>query len=257
MSNTTSMLSDLGLEYKHLGEVSSTNDFLRSYVPQAPVTLAVADFQTRGRGQVGSTWVSNRGENLLFSILLCPTALRAADSFVLSQAMALAIKQALDCHISGVLVKWPNDIYCHNRKICGTLIENTLAGPHVARSIIGSGINVNQTSFPSGLAVPPTSMHLELGHLFPIEELLHDIVLHFLPFHTQIQQGDYESIRQLYHESLYMRECPGTFIDANGSFVGTISRVAPTGHLIIIDQTGQERSYTFKEVKIENRNILQ
>lgn len=249
------MLSDPELEYRHLDEVSSTNDYLRDYTPQAAITVAVADFQTRGRGQVGNTWVSSPGQNLLFSVLVCPTALRAGNGFVLSQAMALAIKDVLDRHVDGVLIKWPNDIYCHGRKICGTLIENTLSGPYVARSVIGSGINVNQTDFPPGLAVPPTSLRLQSGHEASVENLLRDILRCFRTYYAEVQGGRYEHIRELYHDSLYMRGHRCAFSDADGRFEGTISHVEPGGHLIIKDTDGRERRYAFKEVKLLRNGI--
>ena len=245
-------LSDPELEYRHLEETSSTNDFLRDYTmqPGTQIAVAVADFQTRGRGQVGNTWVSNRGENLLFSVLVCPSALRAGNGFVLSQAMALAIKKVLDRYIGDVLIKWPNDIYCQGCKICGTLIENTLSGPFVSRSVIGSGINVNQTVFPSGLAVPPTSLHLQMGREMSVDELLDEILRCFRTYFDEVQRGEYERIRRLYHESLYMRGRLCSFIDADGLFEGTISHVEPSGHLIIKDTTGKERRYAFKVVKL-------
>ena len=142
--------SDQALEYRHLDEVSSTNDFLRSCSPSADITVVSASFQTKGRGQMGNTWVSNSGENALFSVLVCPTNLKATDGFVLSQAMALSIKEELDMYIDGVCVKWPNDIYVNGEKICGTLIENSLMGKNVGRSVIGSGINVNGISNKNG-----------------------------------------------------------------------------------------------------------
>lgn len=245
------MLSDQELEYRHLGEVSSTNDYLHDYQPHASITVVTADYQTRGRGQVGNTWVSNRGQNLLFSVLVSPPALRAGYGFVLSQAMALAIRDELLRHIpNGISIKWPNDIYCHGRKICGTLIENTLSGSFVARSVIGSGINVNQTDFPSGLAVPPTSLQMELGHAVDVEELLQGILRHFRAYYGEVQCGEYARIRQLYHDSLYMKGKLCTFRDSIGLFQGTILHVEPGGHLVIRDASMHERRYAFKEVKL-------
>ncbi len=244
------MPSDLELEYKHLDEVSSTNDYLRNLSPEADVTVAVAQFQTRGRGQQGNTWVSNRGENLLFSVLVQPTALHPSDAFVLSQAMALAIKEALSKHLEGVQIKWPNDIYCHGQKICGTLIENTLDGSGIARSIIGSGVNVNQTEFPDGLAAPATSMRRQLGHEVSTENLLQDIILRFTHYYAKVQVGLYVGIRELYHRDLYRRGEQCTFQDQAGQFRGVIDRVEPSGLLVIIDSDQRERCYAFKEVKL-------
>ena len=251
------MLSDPELEYKHLDEASSTNDDLRDYIPQATTTMtvAVADFQTRGRGQVGNTWVSDRGQNLLFSVLVCPEALRAGNGFILSQAMALAIKGVLDRYLPDVLIKWPNDIYCQGRKICGTLIENTLSGAMVARSVIGSGINVNQTDFPPGLAVPATSLRLQVGHEMSVESLLADILSCFRIYYDEVRQGKFERIREQYHASLYMRGRQCAFCDVDGRFEGVISRVEFDGHLIITDTGGGERRYAFKEVKLLRNDI--
>ena len=88
--------SDLVLEYRHLTEVTSTNDMLRDFIPKADITVLSTSFQTKGRGQMGNTWVSEVGQNALFSILICPKELRATDGFVLSQAMALSVKDALN-----------------------------------------------------------------------------------------------------------------------------------------------------------------
>lgn len=79
---------DLVWEYRHIEEVTSTNDMLRDFAPEADITVLSTSFQTKGRGQMGNTWVSDAGENALFSILVCPEGLKAADGFILSQAMA-------------------------------------------------------------------------------------------------------------------------------------------------------------------------
>jgi BirA family biotin operon repressor/biotin-[acetyl-CoA-carboxylase] ligase len=85
-----------------------------------------ADFQTAGRGCGTNTWESERGKNLLFSILIHPTDLPANRQFVVSMAVSLAICEALGQYIGDLSIKWPNDIYWRNGKICGMLIENTL-----------------------------------------------------------------------------------------------------------------------------------
>lgn len=238
------------LEYKHFDKLDSTNDYLRSLNPIAPVTVVSADFQTKGRGQVGNVWHSDKGQNLLFSILLMPENLKATDAFVLSQAMALSIKKTLDEHLDDISVKWPNDIYCHGEKICGTLIENALMGKYVGRSVIGSGINVNQTTFPEGLVAPATSMRLHLHQAIPLQPLLHTIMHHFMTCYTLIQRGEYEPIRIEYHNNLYLKGVKSMFRDNHGQFSGHISHVLPDGHIVIIDEAGRERRYAFKEVQL-------
>ena len=242
--------SDLVLEYRHLTEVTSTNDMLRDFIPKADITVLSTSFQTKGRGQMGNTWVSEVGQNALFSILICPKELRATDGFVLSQAMALSVKDALTPYLDEVSIKWPNDIYCHGEKICGTLIENTLMGRFVGRSIIGTGINVNQTLFPDGLAAPPTSLRRHIGREVSPDYLVRSVVEGFLRYYAEIQDGCYDNIRKLYHRHLYLRGRMVRFADETGIFMGTISHVEPDGHLIIIDNTSVPRRYAFKQVQL-------
>lgn len=241
--------SDLVLEYKHLDETSSTNDFLRNYTPSADISIVSASFQTKGRGQMGNTWISHDGQNALFSVLVCPKSLKASDGFVLSQAMALAIKETLEEYVDDVWIKWPNDIYCHGKKICGTLIENTLMGKFVGRSVIGNGINVNQTDFPDGLAAPPTSMCIQSGKECSTHEVIRHVVERFALYYREIMDASYERIRTLYHENMYLRGKKSLFQDSEGMFTGVISHVETDGHLVIIDEQSQSRRYAFKQVQ--------
>ena len=245
------MHSDRVLEYKHLEEVGSTNDFLRAYEPMAEITVVSASYQTKGRGQMGNTWISNAGENALFSVLVCPSALKAADGFVLSQAMALSIKDVLDGYLEGISIKWPNDIYCGNEKICGTLIENVLMGKFVGRSVIGSGINVNQTEFPDGLAAPATSLRTYINSMVSPADIIRSVVERFARYYEEVQAGCYDHIRAAYHRHLYLRGERHWFQDETGTFVGVISHVEQDGHIIIVDEDGLSRRYAFKQVKLQ------
>ena len=231
------------------GTTTSTNDFLRDYIPKDDITIAWAQFQTNGRGQSGA-WVSEPGQNLLFSILLIPSDLAASDGFILSQANALALRDALKEYIDDVHIKWPNDIYTRNRKIAGTLIENQLQGKYIRRSVIGTGINVNQKHFPEGLAAPVTSIVLETGKTVPPEEILHRFAQQFQTYYQYIQDGLYDYIRKLYCQFIYLLGQQQVFADKDGQFTGTIQGVEPNGHLVILDIYGKERHYAFKEVKM-------
>ena len=134
----------------HVEETHSTNSLLREWLEQEPLStgsVIVADFQTAGRGQVGNVWESARGKNLTFSLVLYPQALPVNQQFLISQIAALSVKETLDAYTEGISIKWPNDIYWQDKKICGMLIENDLSGHNLLRSIIGIGINLNQTIF--------------------------------------------------------------------------------------------------------------
>ena len=102
-----------------LKETESTNSYLRQYTPKEgeDLTVVTTEFQTAGRGQGKNTWESNKGENLLFSILCHPKNVLAKRQFILSQAIALAVRDALSMYINDIEIKWPNDIYWHHHKL--------------------------------------------------------------------------------------------------------------------------------------------
>lgn len=233
----------------HIAETTSTNDFLRDYSPQEDITIAWTDFQTHGRGQSGA-WISEAGKNLLFSVLLTPDRMPASEGFILSQANAVALRDTLQEYVGEVWIKWPNDIYTDNRKIAGTLIENQLCGKTVSRSVIGTGININQSVFPDGLAAPATSIVSETGATVPPEEVLNRFAGHFVRYYTDIQEGRYYGIRDTYRQSLYLRGQEHLYADKDGIFTGVIIDVEPDGRLVVMDDKGIERRYAFKEIKL-------
>lgn len=234
-----------------LDETTSTNDYLKAVDASDGIVVATAKYQTAGRGQSGA-WISDYGRNLLFSMKLMPTRLKASDGFIISQANALALNETARQYISDVWIKWPNDIYSHGKKICGTLIENTLAGKDIYHSIIGTGLNVNQAEFPEGLAAPASSLASlsAKGEDIPVEEVLHEFLSIFQDYYRQIETGNLEIIRSRYHESLYLLNTEHPFADINGRFTGTIQGVENDGHLIIRDHHGNIRRYGFKEVRL-------
>ena len=114
----------------------------------------IAREQTAGRGQRGNKWSSRAGENLTFSLVWEPTFLEAKRQFLLSEAVALALTDTLAKWDVRSKIKWTNDIYVGNKKICGILIEHDLEGMYLSRTIIGVGLNVNQAHFTSNAPNP-------------------------------------------------------------------------------------------------------
>lgn len=248
-----------------LDAIVSTNSFLRDYRPLQPVdiTLVTAEYQTAGRGQGTNCWESERGKNLLFSLLVNPASLPAAQAFVLSEAIALSIREAIAHFIreaitpfirEEVTIKWPNDIYVGDSKIAGILMENTLQGSTVARSIIGCGVDVNQESFQfpltvSSTAAPvPVSLRQLLGHDTERSLVLSQIVEGFKRRYDLIQQGSFTAITDDYRAALYRRTGLHPFCDADGSFDAEIADVELSGHLVLRRPTGRLSRYAFKEV---------
>lgn len=264
-----------------LDAVTSTNTFLAAYQPQqgTDLTLVTAEYQTAGRGQTGNTWESERGKNLLFSLLLRPSFLPPTHLFLLSEAIALAIRNAVDsflgnpqfpfetnasatpCH-PAVSVKWPNDIYVGDRKIGGILMENEFSGSHIGRCIIGCGVNINQADFHSD-APNPVSLRQLLGHDTTRMLVLDTIITQFRHYYADIQASFAastsaqdqtasltSSLHTAYRSFLYRREGLHPYLDTSSPtpFLAEIADVEPSGHLLLRDTSGHIHRYAFKEV---------
>jgi BirA family biotin operon repressor/biotin-[acetyl-CoA-carboxylase] ligase len=227
-------------EIIHIAETDSTNRWLRERGGEGDMVV-VADYQTAGKGQGTNSWESERGKNLLFSVLYHPQRIPANRQFHISMAVSLAIADALGEHIGDVSIKWPNDIYWRNAKICGILIENRLLGQTIRDSIIGVGVNVNQRQFHSN-APNPVSLWQIHGHETDRELLLQSILDKFTLYINK------KEIKTQYLHLLYRRKGFHPYADREGSFMAEIVDVEDDGHLLLCDDNGQQRRYAFKEV---------
>lgn len=247
MTTRTDLIHLADTEVIHLEETASTNAFLRQQHAEAPIVAAQAEYQTNGRGQGTNTWESERGKNLLFSILVHPTTLPVDQQYILSEAVALTYKQVLDQYTDGITVKWPNDIYWNDRKISGTLIETNLAAGHIKDFIIGTGININQEWFVSD-APNPVSLRQILGREVDKQTIFDKILKTFIGYYALVTEGCYDEISCRYHAALYRRSGFHAYRDASGDFQAELVKVCNDGHLVLRDSSGNERRYAFKEV---------
>lgn len=232
-----------------LSETDSTNRYLRDYKDSdAELVVAVADFQTAGKGQGTHTWESEAGKNLLFSMKVHPYWAPVRRQFVLAMAEALALKDALDSYVDGITLKWPNDVYWNDKKISGTLIETTVDSKGLKTCIFGTGVNINQTEFHSD-ATNPVSLAQILGHEVDREEVLVKIIEAFEKYYELLRRADYQDVSGIYHLSLYRRKGYHRYQDADGEFEGAFVEVEDDGHLILHDKQGRIRSYAFGELK--------
>ena len=234
-----------------LEETDSTNRYLTQKCDTEKVdeyTTVCADYQTAGKGQRGNRWESERGKNLMFSLVLYPVFLEARRQFLLSQIAALAVKEELEEWATDISIKWPNDIYWQDRKICGMLIENTLMGQHIEDCIIGVGLNVNQTVFRSD-APNPVSLCQVTGKTHETVFILAAVIKRFKNFWQKLQKEDTDEIARHYASRLYRREGFHRYEDSDGCFEAEIHEVEPSGHLVLADRNGRLRRYAFKEVR--------
>lgn len=240
-----------------LEETDSTNNYLTQLCNEQQSTVlefttVIAERQTAGKGQRGNSWESEDCKNITFSFVLYPTFIEARHQFILSQIVSLSIKEELDECTEGISIKWPNDIYWNEKKICGILIENDLSGHHIGRSISGIGVNINQETFRSS-APNPVSLKQITGQEHDRYLILGNIMKRVKEYYTLLQTDTTDNtanlITERYTRSLFRREGFHRYADADSEFLARLLRVEPDGRFILEDQSGKERGYLFKEVQ--------
>lgn len=233
---------------EYLGEVTSTNDTARG-AGFGHGDVIVAESQTAGRGQRGNSWSSEEGRNLTFSVVLHPVFLPAASQFLLSEAVSLAVADMLAGYGVAAQVKWPNDIYIGGRKTAGILIENDIKGGTLGRSIVGIGLNVNQTEFDPSLP-NPTSMKLAAGADFDRSEVLGRLLDALAVRYDALSDGEIGNLERDYHRRLYRAGEPARYSLPDGTeFTGTILGVGSGGELTVGHPDGSTHQYLFKEIE--------
>ncbi len=248
-----------------LDRVDSTNDEARRHISRLDnLSVLSAVEQTGGRGQRGNSWLSQPGLNLTFSIMLKfgqkpMHEFRAADQFAISQIASLSAIDLLSAYDIKAHIKWPNDIYADNRKICGMLIENSVRDGMLSSSIIGIGLNVNQTDFAPSLP-NPISMALfnarkdgDSHELYSVDRLLEEFMDIFKGYYGRYLNisGGLARLRKLYLAQLWKMNEPATYIDtASGTkFNGIIRGLSGIGLLQVEDtDKGELKEFAFKEI---------
>lgn len=213
-------------------------------------TIINAREQTAGIGQRGNHWESQPGMNLTFSLILKPTFLPAAEQYMLTKVVSLGITDYLEELLPpsiNIKIKWPNDIYINDKKICGILISNKLSCTNLSASIIGIGLNVNQTEFPSWVPNPVsirqiTQIDYALEPL--IKSLVDAIAFRYNQLSTSPKTLDQEYLSRLYRLG---KSSPYTYNGQN--ITATIETVNQFGHLQLTTSLGEHLSCQLKELK--------
>ena len=238
--------------WSNLHETESTNSFLHEQLMSEKLpegSVVTADYQTKGRGQRGSSWQSEAGKNLLMSIVVYPDFLKASEAFVLSKCIALATCDLLADYSNQVRIKWPNDILIEGKKVAGILIENILRGADIYATIAGIGINFNQQVFEVGLN-SATSVFINSG--VKADTQINAVKLHenIEVYYQMLQQKKIEEIDRLYLTHLYKLNETALFKDADGPFQGKIKGLSPMGLLIVERENGEKHLYDVKEISL-------
>lgn len=235
-----------------LQSVDSTNSYARAIPPDQLPAAVIAHAQTAGRGQRGNHWESLPGANITLSAAVVPAGIHPRDQFAVSRAVSLAvvdtIRQFLPSELaSQVSIKWPNDIYIGDRKVCGILIEHVITGTAISRSVIGIGLNVNQTRFLSD-APNPVSLAQLTGNIYPVDEIASSLIAN-LEQRLNQESLDNGSTKQPYMSSLYRRDGLHRYALPDGTeFLASIADVEPSGLLHLLHADGSLSVHPFKSV---------
>jgi len=234
-----------------LNSVDSTNNYARDLLAKERPpegTIITATEQFHGRGQMGNAWKTEAGKNIILSLILYPEFLDADKQFFLNMAVALAIKDFCEFALKDEIhIKWPNDIYYHDRKLGGVLIENTISGNRITSSVIGIGINVNQTEFDESLPNPVSFSQIQ-STVFDIGSLTDELSAYLEKYYLQLRQLHFNFLDKAYTESLYRYQKTYEFKKGEQLFKGEINGVTKEGKLII-HSGGKEMRFAFKEVE--------
>lgn len=224
------------IEIIELVTVDSTNNYAMKLIDQDLARhgmMVLAQEQTAGKGQRGRKWVDRKGESLLMSLIVCPQyGLQSQFQFSATVAVAIA-KYLQKCIPNGsVAIKWPNDIIINDKKSAGVLIENVIRGSQWAYSVIGLGLNVQQTEFGPDLP-HATSLNKELPARYNIRLLAEEINSSILSA-LETQMTEQTAISQ-YNFFLYKRNQLQTFSTQNHLWQGIILGANANGTLTVLN----------------------
>jgi len=236
-----------------LNATDSTNSFLRRMGQSLPLddfTVVVAKYQSNGRGQMGTQWSSESGKNLMFSVYRKITDLRIDNSFYISMVAALSVYDAvMQLGLIQVKLKWPNDILADQKKIAGILIENILKQNDFRGTIIGVGLNVNQTDFNN--LPKASSLRMLLGKTLDLDEVLDTILVKMQYYFSILEVGDFQKLKQAYEAKLYRKDKPSTFKDVEGNmFSGFIRGVSESGNLLVEVEDHIVKEFGLKQIQL-------
>jgi BirA family transcriptional regulator, biotin operon repressor / biotin---[acetyl-CoA-carboxylase] ligase len=241
----------IGSKLFYSDELTSTNTHASLILKEGTVaegSVFYTDYQTSGKGRSGNTWESERGKNLLISIILYPESLLPDDQFFISMAISLGICDFADNYIKGSKIKWPNDIYINDDKIAGILIENSILTGNLESSIAGIGLNLNQEEFSA--SVPnPVSLKMLTGKDYDKAVCLKELLKCLDDRYRQLLYGSRDQLKNDYLSRLYRLNEWNFYRSEDKFFRGMIRGISEYGRLKIEDENGTSADFDFKEVE--------
>jgi len=236
-----------------LDATTSTNDYLKKLIASQVVenfTVVTTFNQTSGKGQMGSTWISEAGKNLTMSVLIKDLLTDVHQIFDLNVAVSVAVVEALkELRLYDVCVKWPNDIMSGNFKLGGILIENSFKSTGEIISIVGIGLNINQSNFDD--LSQAASILTRIRRSYEVEFVRDELLKHIRIAIAKVINQQVTNLWESYHKYLFKKNIPMTFeIPSGHRFMGIIQQVNKNGQLEVLLENDQVRCFDVKEVKM-------
>lgn len=239
----------LGKDVHFLSECHSTNDTALSLIKANLAhegSIVICDHQSKGKGQRGNSWHSERGMNLTFSLILKPGFMDISEQFYLNMAISTSVRSLLQEYVPGTKVKWPNDVVIPGfGKIGGILIENTFSGEGWEYAVVGIGLNINQKEHQ---VKNVTSLKQVTGSHFDLQELFRLIIAQIEHGYIQLKRGRWNTIKSVYLSNLFLFGVWSEFFAGNKPFLGKIVGVTDEGKLEVVLQGGEKQLFGLKEI---------
>lgn len=234
-----------------ISSVVSTNTYFSNLLKESEYpegSIVSALFQSKGKGLGQNTWESEKGKNLIFSLVLYPEFLPLEKNFLLSKAVSLGIANYLQAKTNHIKIKWPNDIYYQNNKLAGILIENSIKGSNIKSSIIGIGLNLNQTNFISDAPNPISLSQITKKTYSPDQEIV-KLRNNIRFFYDKLKVGKFDEINSEYIKCLFRFNEIHSFKSEGQIFSAKITGVNEFGHLQVLTETQEKKEFEFKEIE--------
>jgi len=235
-----------------LDAIDSTNDFLKTLSSHEELdnfVVVTAENQTKGKGQMGAQWLTESGKNLTMSVLIRDFLFDNNCMFDLSVIVSLSVIDALKAvNIPDLSIKWPNDIMSYNKKIGGILIENTIKSDGRIVSVVGIGLNVNQTNFEN---LPNASSLAVINNSKFDKDLLLNLIIEKMKQRIELWNKNDDNFWQEYFNSLFRKGIPMPFKNLkNENFMGIIQGVSPVGKIQILLEDDSVSEFDIKEIQM-------
>lgn len=245
----------IGQKIIHHESLDSTNNFAAKLLSEGTLThgtVILADEQTAGKGQRGSNWYTEPRKNLIMSIYVEYANLSVFNQESINHIVSLSLIKCLNDFGINSAIKWPNDILVDSHKIAGILIENQLERSFIKSSIIGIGLNINQTDFKD---LKATSILNLTRRNMQIYDVLNLFLIYLNEYFKDIEKGKFIDLKQHYLKHLWLLNTSTLIEDSSGIFTGKIIGTSEKGLLLIEKEHGQISEYDLKEVSfVERRN---